>query len=196
MQSASEVDPALDGLVRKFQSRARVIAGFHGIPPQDVDDLVQQTYLTYLTRRDEVRNPEAWLAGTLNQRCLMFWRSRKRSWLATAPDSFLESRARVQSPPQEQAMMRRDLTMAISRLPTRWRALLRLKFGLGLDSRETARRLGYRYSGIYTITKRCLAALAKEMEAMGWERSLPRPCPRRSGRCEGLAGIVKKSGSE
>ena len=65
--------------------------------------------------------------------------------------------------------MRRDLSTAISRLPERWRTLIRLKFGLGLDSRETARRLGYRYSGIYTITKRCLAALAKEMDSLGWD---------------------------
>jgi RNA polymerase sigma factor (sigma-70 family) len=177
------MDLSLDALVQRFNSRARAITGFHRIPAQDADDLLQQTYLTFLVRRDEVRNPEAWLAGTLNQRCLMFWRSRRRSWLSTAPDEFLEAKARVDSPRQDQLMLRRDLSKAVSRLPSRWRALINLKYGLGLDSRETARRLGYRYSGIYTITKRCLAALAEEMEMMGWKASVSPPCPRPGQAC-------------
>jgi RNA polymerase sigma factor (sigma-70 family) len=143
--------------------------GFHGIPRQETDDLVQQTLLTFLSKREEVRNPEAWLVGTLNQRCLMFWRARRRSWLSTVEDGFLEAAGGQQSPPQDLVALRRDLTTAIARLPARWRELLRLKFALELDSKETARCLGYRYSGIYTITKRCLAALAREMEGMGWE---------------------------
>jgi len=173
----------LDALVRRFNTRARAITGFHRIPAQDADDLLQQTYLTYLGRRDEVRNPEAWLAGTLNQRCLMFWRSRRRSWLSTAPDEFLEAKARTDSLPQDRVMLRRDLSMAVSRLPSRWRALINMKYGLGLDSRETARRLGYRYSGIYTITKRCLAALAREMAALGWNAPSSSACPRPGEGC-------------
>lgn len=169
MGEGSDEDLAVERLVRRFKPKARAIVGFHGIPKQDAEDLVQQTYLTYLSRRDEVRSPDAWLAGTLNQRCLMFWRSRRRSWLSTVEDDYLEAVGSRDAPPQESLAVRRDLSTAISRLPERWRTLLRLKFGLGLDSRETAMRMGYRYSGIYTITKRCLAALAKEMEAIGWD---------------------------
>ena len=185
-----ESDLVIEQLIRKFQSRARSIVGFHGIPRQDADDLVQQTYLTYLSRRDEVRNPEAWLAGTLNQRCLMFWRSRRRSWLSTAEDAFLEAAGSGDSVPQDMVAIRRDLSTAIARLPERWRLQLRFKFGLELDSKEAARRLGYRYSGIYTITKRCLAALAKEMESLGWNgssvcRSVGRP--KGSGEASGSA---------
>lgn len=183
MRKSGGMDTSLDALVRRFNTRARAITGFHRIPAQDADDLLQQTYLTYLARRDEVRNPEAWLAGTLNQRCLMFWRSRRRSWLSTAPDAFLEAKSRTDSPPQERMMLRRDLSKAVSRLPSRWRALINLKYGLGLDSKETAKRLGYRYSGIYTITKRCLAALAEEMEALGWKASVSPACPRHGQGC-------------
>jgi RNA polymerase sigma factor (sigma-70 family) len=178
------MDIPLDDIIRRFSSRARAITGYHRIPPQDADDLLQQTFVTFLVRRDEVRNPEAWLAGTLNQRCLMFWRSRRRSWLTTAPDAFLEAKAEAGVPPQDRAMLRHDLSIAVSRLPSRWRALINLKYGLGLDSRETAKRLGYRYSGIYTITKRCRAALAKEMESMGWEYSSSAACPRPGHECK------------
>jgi RNA polymerase sigma factor (sigma-70 family) len=171
-------DPALDALIDRFNRRARAITGFYGIPVQEADDLLQQTYLAYLNKRDEVRNPEAWLAGTLRQRCLMFWRSRRRSWLSTVPDEFLEATIGPEVLPQDQMMLRHDLSLAVSRLPSRWQDLINLKYGLGLDSRETARRLGYRYSGIYTITKRCLAALAVEMESLGWECELSHACPR------------------
>ena len=163
-----EEELSIEQLFQRFQSRARSIVGFHGIPLQDADDLVQQTYLTYLSRRAEVRRPEAWLAGTLNQRCLMFWRSRRRSWLSTAEDEFLEVAGSGDTVPQDQVAVRHDLSLAISRLPERSRLLLKLKFGLGLDSKEAARRLGYRYSGIYKITRRCLDALAKEMDSLGW----------------------------
>ena len=87
-----EEDREIEELVQRFRPRARRITGFHGIPGQDADDLLQQTYLTFLSKRDEIRNPEAWLAGTLSQRCLMFWRSRRRSWLAMVEDGFLEAR--------------------------------------------------------------------------------------------------------
>lgn len=156
-----------ENLVESFRPRAKAIVGFHRIPPEDADDLVQQTYLTYLSRWREVRNPQAWLAGTLRKRCLMFWRARRQSWLSTVESSVLEARAdrRV---PQKQVRLRLDLARMARRLPERSRELLRLRYGWGCCPKETAERLGYRYSGIYTITKRCLEMLAAELEAAGW----------------------------
>ena len=92
MPVESPSERVLENLVRAFEPRAKAIVGFHRIPPQDAEDLVQQTYLTYLRRHEEVRNPEAGLAGTLRRRCLMFWRSRSRGWLSFADESFLDSR--------------------------------------------------------------------------------------------------------
>jgi len=168
MPFESPSERILANLVRTFEPRARAIIGYHGIAPQDGDDLVQQTYLTFLQRRDEVQNPQAWLAGTLRRRCLMFWRSERRGWLRLADDAFLESRPTAEPSPQERVALRSDLSRVIARLPRRSRELVRLRYGLGCDNREVAERLGYRYSGIYTTTKRCLAALARELEALGY----------------------------
>ncbi len=158
----------LESLVQSFEPRARAIIGYHGIPPQDGDDLVQQTYLTFLQRRDEVRDPQAWLAGTLRNRCLMFWRAERRGWLRFADQAVLDKWPSREPSPQERTVTRSDLCKMIARLPHRSRDLIRLRFGLGCDNREVAERLGYRYSGIYTITKRCLAFLARELEAAGY----------------------------
>ena len=168
MEFESPSERVLENLVRSFEPRARAIVGFHGIPPEEGDDLVQETYLTYLRRHAEVRNPEAWLAGTLRRRCLMFWRSRRQSWLSFADEGFLDSRATEETSSADRVALRCDLSKVIAQLPDRSRDLLRLRYGWGCDSRETAHRLGYRYSGIYTITKRCLAAVAKELEEIGY----------------------------
>lgn len=176
-----------ENLVESFRPRARAIVGFHRIPPEDADDLVQQTYLTYLSRWREVRHPEAWLAGTLRRRCLMFWRSRRQSWLSTVEDSVLDAQPAIEASPQTRIGLRLDLTRLVSRLPRRSRRLLQLRYGWGCDYRETAERLGYKYSGIYTISKRCLEALAEELVAEGWrvERIEDGPVSKIAGGGEG-----------
>ena len=164
----------LENLVRSFEPRAKAIVGYHGIPRQDADDLVQQTYLTYLQRRDDVRDPQAWLAGTLRNRCLMFWRSERRAWKRQVDECVLESWPSREPSPQENTTVRQDLGRIVARLPRRSRELIRLRFGAGYSHREVAELLGYRYSGIYTITKRCLAALARELEAAGYSEGAGR----------------------
>jgi RNA polymerase sigma factor (sigma-70 family) len=171
MEFDSPSERVLENLVRDFEPRARAIVGFHGIPREEADDLVQETYLTYLRRRAEVRDPQAWLAGTLRRRCLMFWRARRQSWLSFADEEFLDAKGSREREVVDFVALRCDLHKALSRLPDRSRRLLELRYGLGCDNRETAQRLGYRYSGIYTITKRCLAAVARELEGLGYSKS-------------------------
>ena len=73
----------------------------------------------------------------------------------------------------------RDLRQVISGLSRRCRKLLQLRFGLGYDPPEAARRLGYQPSGIYKTLERCLAALARAMTRAGL---LERHCPPRDRR--------------
>lgn len=168
MRYESPSERVFENLVESFRPRAKAIVGFHRIPPEDADDLVQQTYLTYLSRWQEVRDPQAWLAGTLRRRCLMFWRARRQSWLSTVDDAVLDAQAAVGPTPQARVGLRLDLARIVARLPRRSRCLLELRYTWGCDYRETAERLGYKSSGIYTITKRCLEALADELAAEGW----------------------------
>jgi RNA polymerase sigma factor (sigma-70 family) len=171
MAFESSSERVLENLVKDFEPRARAIIGYHRIPSHEGEDLVQQTYLTFLLRRDEVRDPQAWLVGTLRRRCLMFWRARRQGWLRLVDDSLLDSRSVAEAIPQDRVAMRADLSKVIARLPRRKRDLVRLRFGLGCDNHELAERLGYRYSGIFTITKRCMKALARDLGAQGYGRS-------------------------
>jgi RNA polymerase sigma factor (sigma-70 family) len=142
------------------------------IPEQDAEDLLQQALLTYVRKRQTVRNPESWLVGTLRNRCLKYWRSRRRRLYTAVDSAILESVASDGASGQEHSDMRRDLEGAMGRLRPRCRSILGLRYGLGCEPRETARRLGYKESSIYKLMERCLAALSSQL----LETSPPRAC--------------------
>lgn len=141
---------------------AQVLARFK-IPPQDAEDLLQQTLLAFVRKEASVRVPETWLVGTLRNRCLKYWRARRRSLYTAIDSAVLEAVAAEERPAQHLADLQRDLNAAVGRLRPRCRSILRLRYGLGCKPRETARRLGYRESSIYKLVERCLAALSNQL---------------------------------
>lgn len=156
-------ESSFDELLRGLEPRFRVVFARFRIPEQDAEDLLQQALLTYVRKRHTVRNPEAWLLGTLRNRCLKYWRTRRRSLYTAVDNAILESVAEDGAVGQERAAMRRDLKGAMGRLRPRCRSILGLRYGLGCEPRETARRLGYKESSIYKLMERCLAALSSQL---------------------------------
>lgn len=149
--------------VKNVQPTATKICRRYRIPPQDAEDLMQQTLIALIDSRDDVQNPEAWIAGTLRNQCLMYWRRRRRR-LYNAVDSAILEEMAAPSPPQQQSVeFSHDLERALGQLPNRCRSVLQLRYGLGCQPRETAERLGYRSSSIYKILNRCLAALSRSL---------------------------------
>ncbi len=139
-----------------------------GIPEQDAEDLIQQTLLAVVDRWETIRNPEAWVVGAVKKNCLMYWRSRRRRIYDTVDGAVLEWLAPPQRPAQEHREIERDLAAVVSRLPERYRSVIRLRYGLGYDPPEVARRLGYQASSIGKVTTRCLAALNRELVDSGY----------------------------
>ncbi|HVR11435.1 MAG TPA: sigma-70 family RNA polymerase sigma factor [Thermoanaerobaculia bacterium] len=140
----------------------RVLASHH-IPIEDAEDVLQQTLLALVHQWDSIRDPESWLLGTLRRNCCMYWRSYRRRLYSAVDSTLLELLSRPMAPPQERSDLLYDLRHMIGRLPRRCRSLLELRFQLGYEPAEVARRLGYRDSSIGKVTNRCLAALAREM---------------------------------
>ncbi len=157
----------LERLLVSFRPRARAITATYRIPEEDGDDLLQEALLTFLHKRDQVVNPEAWLATTLRRRCLMYWRTRRRSLLTQVDTSVLELMAQEGQTPQERVDLRLDLNRALCRVPLRCRSLLVARYRQGLSPSETARSLGYRSSGIYKLFERCLTALTSRLTLIG-----------------------------
>jgi RNA polymerase sigma factor (sigma-70 family) len=89
--------------------------------------------------------------------------------LTDAVDSVvLELLAEPASPSQEKAEISHDLERALGSLPARCQNLLRLRYGLGYKPAEVADRLGYRASSIRKVASRCLAALNRQLVAVGY----------------------------
>ncbi len=148
-------------------SLARTLFRFR-VPAQDAEDLLQETLLLYLTKQAEVRDPAAWISTTLRNRCVIFWRRRRRVLIETLDETLLDSLGSAAEPEQTRRQLATDLSQAISTLPLRCRSILRLRYALDCEGAEVAERLGYRESSIRQVTHRCLSALSVRMLAGGY----------------------------
>lgn len=158
-------------LLRDVQPKLVQILGRYRIPAQDADDVLQETFLTLIHKQDVVRNPEAWLIVTLRNRCLIYWRKKRKHLYQAVDTAILELLSEPEEPSQRKTDLRYDLDRLISRLPSRCRSLLRLRYGLGCSSSEVAERMGYRQSSIRKVTSRCLAAVTRELLEAGFSQA-------------------------
>jgi RNA polymerase sigma factor (sigma-70 family) len=155
-------------LLERFTSRVRHVARRHRLRAEDVDDVVQTTWLRLLEHLDGVREPAAlgaWLETTARRECLRTLRSGERE----APTD-VELFADIAAPPMEasalEAAERREaLAHAVKRLPRRQRALLRLLLDDPAPSYfEIASTLDMPIGSIGPTRARCLARLRQDLQ--------------------------------
>lgn len=158
-----QVEATLEDFLSRIRPRLKVLFTHYKIPPQDTEDLLQQALLALVYQHQEVRDPEAWLVGTLRNKCLLYWRERRRKLYDNVDAAVLDGLAEPTSPAQERTDHRRDLESAMELLPERCRSLLSLRYRQGYEPPELAQRLGYSPASISKITTRCLAALTRHM---------------------------------
>lgn len=166
-QPQPEVEDSLAEFLREVRPRLKALFAHFRIPAQDTEDLLQQALLAFLYRRQGVRDPQAWLLGTLRNKCLLYWRERRRKLYDNVDMTVLEGIASPLAPAQQGAELRHDLANALEHLPERCRSLLSLRYRQGYEPPELAERLGYRPSSIGKITTRCIAALSRYMVYIG-----------------------------
>ena len=147
--------------------RARRIAGWYvhrqGIPREDAEDLIQQTLLVLMLEHRNVRNPDAWVIGTLRNKCRRYWRRRHEDRVGGLEPEMLEAAAPPLPLDQERGDLRRDLEAALARLPERCRTILRYRYGLGLRAREIADLLEQPAANVRKTASRCLRTLQREL---------------------------------
>jgi RNA polymerase sigma factor (sigma-70 family) len=155
----SSIESELEPLVQRLRPKLKRILGGYGIPPHDADDVLQEVFVAALGKWESIENKEAWITGTLRNRCARYWRERRTSLLEAVDSALLEMLSEPQPAPQERAALVWDLETVIETLSARHRALLWLRFGLGLSTEEVADRLGYCPASIRKLTCRSLARL-------------------------------------
>ncbi|MFW6012161.1 MAG: sigma-70 family RNA polymerase sigma factor [bacterium] len=166
----SRPDSRVEGLLRSLQPRMAKILARHAVPPDDAEDLLQDTLFALVYKWDGIRNPEAWLLATLDNRCKIYRNHRDEEQVEAVDLGRLDALAGPQAPPQEQTELRQDLTSAVSRLPAPYRDVLQLRYGLGWKSSEVAAQLGEEPDGLRRLTSRSLVALGRELERGGLTR--------------------------
>ena len=163
MEASSLPETTIEECVKRARPGLnRLLASFR-IPSEDAEDLLQQSLVALLHHWHQVREPESWLAVTLKRQCQMYWRRRRRRLYSAVDAALLDLLSAPVAPPQERADLLADLRKLIDQLPPRCRTILTLRFQLGYEPAEVARRLGYRDSSIGKITTRCMAALARAL---------------------------------
>jgi RNA polymerase sigma factor (sigma-70 family) len=168
-------EAALEHFLHRMRPRLRTLFSRYRIPPQDTEDILQQALLVLVYQWQTIRDPEAWLLGTLKNRCLLYWRDRRRQLYDAVDATVLEWIAEPNAPEQEKADLRRDLATVIGRLPERCQSVLLLRYRLGYESAEVAERLGYSPSSMSKITTRCLATFTRHLTAAGLLQQKRRP---------------------
>lgn len=157
----------LESLLTSLRPRIRRTFARFRIPQEDAEDILQDALLAMVTKGHSVRSAEPWLMATLRNRCLLYWRSRRRRLYDAVDTALLESAADPAEAEQERIGLRRDLAAVIALLPRRCQSLLRLRYRLGYDPSEVASCMGYRHSSIRKVTSRCISALTRRITAAG-----------------------------
>lgn len=150
-------------LLEGTRSRLAALCASFRVAPQDFEDLVQESLLALWRKRREVENPEAWLIRALRLECLRYQRREIRRRKVAVDEVILELLADAGGLSEEALGLHQDLRTLISRLPARQRALIHLRFELGLTAEETARHLGYQPASLKKTTTRCLHALRSQL---------------------------------
>jgi RNA polymerase sigma-70 factor (ECF subfamily) len=168
---AASTDPGgketLEQLVERLQPRFQSLLYRYRIPVSEAEDLVQEALLSTVQKWAEIEDSEAWLLTTLRNRCVVYWRRRRKRIHEGVDAALLELLAQPQAAPQTRAELVWDLNQVVSSLPARCRKLLRLRYGLGLDPQEVAVEMGYSPESVRKISARCLSALIARLAELG-----------------------------
>jgi len=152
---------ALEALLEEMRPRIRRVLYTHHIPPEDAEDLLQETLLTAFVKWDTILVKDAWFLGALRRKCLVYWRRRRYDLLQGVDAEILEMLAAPQPPLQEQDERLWDLKTLILALPPRYRAMMWLRYGLGLQHDEVADRLGLRRTSVRKLVSRMVERIQK-----------------------------------
>lgn len=104
------------------------------VPPEDGQEILDDVMLTMLVKRERIRDPERWLRRTLRNRCVHYWRQRRRHLYRVVDSGILALLNSEATPEAEREELRQELGRAADGLPGRCRAVVRQRYGLGSDA--------------------------------------------------------------
>ena len=184
VSASPAIDDVLPALCARLRSRFGGVLYRHRIPAEDAEDLVQTVLLLAVAKWDNIRDPEAWLIGTLRKRCILYWRTRRSHMEYTRPFEELDRECGVEPDPTRRDRFA-DLGKVWHLLPLTQRKLLVLRFQEGMSPREAAQAVGLAYTSVRKITNRAFERLR---EALGTTPPSRSACGQRAPRLPAGSG--------
>lgn len=126
---------------RRWATLLREIAEkkFH-VPAADAEALVNDVFIAYLLRLNQIRNPEKWLVGAVCHASRVYWRreSRTEPLPPDVPDQVDPSSLGT----EDRLVAKLTVALALSHMRERCRRVLRLYYLDGYSIAELAQKLG------------------------------------------------------
>jgi RNA polymerase sigma factor (sigma-70 family) len=155
----------LEKLLQQLRPRLRQILSAYRIPYPDAEDLLQDVLVAALSQWDSIHTQDAWLIGTLRNKCLLYWKRQRINPLQAVDAPLLESLSEPLPPFQERAELLWDLESLAGNLGRRHRTVLWLRYGLGMSTLEIAALTGYNHSSIRKLLCRLVARLQRNLRS-------------------------------
>ncbi|HVT17220.1 MAG TPA: sigma-70 family RNA polymerase sigma factor [Thermoanaerobaculia bacterium] len=157
------LEDVLPALCEQLRPQLRRILAAFQIPAEDAEDLVQTTLLIAVTKWTEIWNPAPWLLGTLEKRCIMYWRERRLRGARFVALEPIEHELSAE-PPQERRVLLAEIEALCHRLPRRQHAVVAFYYYRGLRQREVASAAGLRQSSVRKTAHRAVAQLRQAVK--------------------------------
>lgn len=100
------------------------------IPPEDAQEMLNQTLLTLYLRYPDLQYPKLWVLRTLKRRCVIWWRRRNRQIYRIADVGFREALTSSGASEKERDQMRENLRRWSASVSPRCREVLSRRYGL------------------------------------------------------------------
>jgi len=157
------IDDVLPALYARLRSRVDGVLYRHRIPPEDSEDLVQTALLFAVTKWESIRDPEAWLLGTVHKSCLLYWRTR-RSYAEGTRQLVESDLERGVEPDHGRRDCLVDLAKVWHHLTPAQRTLLILRYQEGMSPGEAAQAMGLASSSVRKIAQRAFDRLREALD--------------------------------
>lgn len=174
-ETEKQLSRQIEELIKQLRPRLRQILSSYNIPYPDSEDLLQDTLVAAFSRWETIQSKDAWILGTLRNKCSIYWKKQRSARLQAVDLPVLESLSEPMPPLQERSEQIWDLEALAVILSRRHWFVLWLRFGLGMSTTEIAARTGYNDSSIRKLTCRSVARLQRELAAPLLRRAGPKP---------------------
>ncbi len=143
----------------------KVLRRFH-IPSEDAQEILDEIMLTMLTKRDRIRDPHRWVLRTLKNRCLMYWRERRRRLYRVIDSGLLTMLTSDDVSREEKGALRDELRWLVEGVEPECRDRLERRYGLDQDGERWEVEPWNPANG-EEQSLRCVGALARRFSSAG-----------------------------